>query len=169
VKDASGKSFCALRFEIAGEPAETIQTVHIELFNEDCPAISRNFLDLLENPKFNGHLLHRVKAGGWVQGGDLVDGSGFNSEAAQGGLLRHESLGIKHDRAGLVGMANHGKDTNGSQFYITLRELPFMDGKSVIFGRVISGMRTILMINKLPTKNERPLKDVKVFAQKLDS
>lgn len=61
-------------------------------------------------------------------------------------------------------MANQGKDTNGSQFYITLRELPFLDGKSVIIGRVVSGMRSLLKVNKMATRNERPVQDVRIFA-----
>jgi len=63
-------------------------------------------------------------------------------------------------------MANEGKDTNGSQFYITVKELPFLNGQSVIFGRVIGGMRTIMKLSKVATKNERPVQDVKLCAMK---
>jgi len=163
VKEGTGRTYCALGFSVGDDPQET---VHLELFDEECPELCRNFLDLLQKPEFQKHFLHRVKAGAWIQGGDIVDGSGRNSEAAagDGSLMRHESFNILHDRAGLLGMANHGKDTNGSQFYITLRELSFLDGKSVIFGRVISGMRTVLKISKAATKNERPIQDIKVEA-----
>ncbi|CAJ1367178.1 unnamed protein product [Effrenium voratum] len=92
-------------------------------------------------------------------------GSGKHSEAAAGGALRHESFTVPHDRPGLVGMCCHGKDTIGSQFYITLRELPFLDGKFCVIGRVISGMRTIIRVGKMATKNERPAEDVKIFAE----
>merc|ERR1711972_906497 len=98
--------------------------------------------------------------------GDLVDGSGLHSQsAATGCTLRQESFQIRHDRSGLIGMCSHGKDTIGSQFYITLRELPFLDGKSVIIGRVISGMRALNKMSKMPKKNERPVQDVKIYAQ----
>jgi len=162
VKEGTGRSYCALGFTTGTDPQET---VHFELFDEECPVLTRNFIQLLSSPKFDGHPVHRVKSSAWVQAGDLVDGSGLNSEAAEGGYLRHESFQIPHDRAGLLGMANHGKDTNGSQFYITVRELPFLDGRSVIFGRVISGMRTIHKISRVMTKNERPVEDVLVHAQ----
>mmetsp|Transcript_63594 Transcript_63594/g.143549 ORF Transcript_63594/g.143549 Transcript_63594/m.143549 type:complete len:342 (+) Transcript_63594:78-1103(+) len=162
VKAGTGRSYCCIGFAVNDEPQELL---HLELFDEECPTLARNFLDLLQHAKFNGHPVHRVKAGSWVQAGDLVDGSGLNSEAANGGFLRHESFQIKHDRPGLLGMANHGKDTNGSQFYVTLREMPFLDGRSVIFGRVISGMRTMLKISRMPTRNERPLNSVTVHAQ----
>merc|ERR1740121_1938842 len=161
MKADSGRSYCALSVGVG----DALEIVHLELFDEECPTLAKNFLDLLKSPKFNGHLVHRVKAGSWIQAGDLVDSSGLHSEAACGGFLRHESFRVPHDRAGLLGMSNHGKDTNGSQFYITLRELPFLDGKSVIFGRVISSMRTIHKISRVMTKNERPMEDVLVHAQ----
>uniref|UniRef100_A0A7S1WY57 PPIase cyclophilin-type domain-containing protein n=1 Tax=Alexandrium catenella TaxID=2925 RepID=A0A7S1WY57_ALECA len=160
VKDATARSYCSIGIAVGNDPQEILQ---LELFDEECPVLSRNFLDLLALPSFKGHPVHRVKAGSWVQAGDLVDGSGLHSEAAGGGYLRHESFSIKHDRPGLLGMANHGKDTNGSQFYITLREMPFLDGRSVVFGRVISGMRTILKVSRMKTRNERPLEDVRVY------
>eukprot|EP00933_Yihiella_yeosuensis_P054296 TRINITY_DN52695_c0_g1_i1.p1 TRINITY_DN52695_c0_g1~~TRINITY_DN52695_c0_g1_i1.p1 ORF type:complete len:317 (-),score=64.88 TRINITY_DN52695_c0_g1_i1:146-1096(-) len=163
VKDSSGRSYCDISVSINGGAKETVK---FELFNEESPTLAENFLKLLASPKFDGHCVHRVKPGCWVQAGDLVDGSGLNSEAAGGGLLRHESYKIKHDRPGLLGMASHGKDTIGSQFYITLRELPFLDGKFTVIGRVIGGMRTILLISKLSLKNERPLQDVKIYAAK---
>jgi len=163
VRDSTGRSYCAISLTVGSEQPETI---HLELFDEECPVLCKNFLDLLSDPRFDGHAVHRIKAGAWVQAGDLVDGSGKNSAAANGELLRHESFQIPHDRSGLLGMSNNGKDTNGSQFYITVRDLPFLDGRSVIFGRVIGGMRTIMKMSKMPTKNERPVQEVKVFAQK---
>lgn len=162
-RENSGRSYCAIGVTIGDEQPET---VHFELFDEECPVLAKNFLELLADPKFEGNPVHRIKAGAWVQAGDLVDGSGQNSAGAQGGFLRNESFQIPHDRGGLLGMANQGKDTNGSQFYITVKELPFLNGRSVIFGRVIGGMRTIMKLSKLDTKNERPVVDVKLFPQK---
>jgi len=162
-REATGRSYCAIGVTIGNEQPET---VHFELFDEECPVLAKNFVDLLQDPRFDGHALHRVKPGAWIQAGDLVDGSGQNSEAAQKGFLRDESFQIPHDRGGLLGMSSQGKDTNGSQFYVTTKELPFLNGRSVIFGRVIGGMRTIMKISKMQTKNERPVQDVKLYAQK---
>lgn len=159
----TGRTYCALAFAIGDAPPEV---VHLELFDEECPLLVANFLKHLQSDKFEGSLMHRVKAGAWVQGGDLVDGSGAHSEAADGGVLRDESFKFLHDRAGLLGMASCGKDTNGSQFYITVKELNFLDGQSVIFGRVISGMRVILRISKVATMNERPTVAVTVSSRK---
>jgi cyclophilin family peptidyl-prolyl cis-trans isomerase len=163
VRDSTGRSYCTIGISIGAAPPEM---VHFELFDEECPVLAKNFLDILQHQRFNGSAVHRVKAGAWIQAGDLVDGSGGNSDSAKGGLLSHESFQIPHDRAGLLGMCNHGKDTNGSQFYVTVRELPFLNGRSVIFGRVIAGMRTIMKLSKVQTKNERPVEEVTLFANK---
>lgn len=162
-RDSTGRSYCAISVTIGQDQPET---VHFELFDEECPVTAKNFLDLLEDQRFDGSAVHRIKPGAWVQAGDLVDGSGQNSVAAKGGFLRDESFNIPHDRSGLLGMSNQGKDTNGSQFYITVRDMPFLNGKSVIFGRVISGMRTIMRLSKMETKNERPVQEVKLRVQK---
>jgi len=162
VKASTGRSYFSLSFQAAGQEKEL---VHFELFDEECPILARNFLDLIAKESFSGHPVHRVKAGAWVQAGDLVDGSGQHSEAASGGLLRDESFQVRHDRSGLLGMSNHGKDTNGSQFYITLKELPFLDGRSVIIGRVIGGMRTLHKINKMAKRNERPVQEIQIFTE----
>jgi len=162
VKGGSGKSYCAVSVSINGGPKEKVE---LELFNEETPNLAANFIKLLADPKFNGHPVHRVKAGCWVQAGDLVDGSGMNSAAVGGTSLTSESFRFSHDRPGLLGMCSHGKDTIGSQFYVTLRELPFLDRKFCIIGRVISGMDTIVKISGVETKNERPVQDVKIFAE----
>mmetsp|Transcript_72467 Transcript_72467/g.172749 ORF Transcript_72467/g.172749 Transcript_72467/m.172749 type:complete len:342 (-) Transcript_72467:181-1206(-) len=159
MKASTGRSYCAIGITVGSEPQEVVQ---FELFDEECPELCRNFLNILRHEKFDGHPVHRVKAGAWLQAGDLVDGSGLNSEAAGGGLLRHESFKIPHDRSGLLGMSSHGQDTIGSQFYITLKDLPFLNGKSVIFGRVISGMQSCLKVGRVAARNERPVEAVTV-------
>lgn len=162
-KEQTGRSYCALTVAIGDEPKETVQ---LELFDEESPELAKNFMQLLSSPKFDGHPIHRVKPGCWVQAGDLVDGSGRHSEAAGGGQLKHESFHVPHDRPGLLGMCCHGKDTLGSQFYITLRELPFLDGKFCVIGRVIGGMRTMIRIGKMATMNDRPVQDIKIYVDK---
>mmetsp|Transcript_69733 Transcript_69733/g.130192 ORF Transcript_69733/g.130192 Transcript_69733/m.130192 type:complete len:329 (-) Transcript_69733:121-1107(-) len=159
VKASTGRSYCAIGITIGNEPQEVVQ---LELFDEECPELCRNFLNVLKDQRFDGHPVHRVKAGAWLQAGDLVDGSGLNSESAAGGMLRHESFKIPHDRAGLLGMSCHGRDCIGSQFYITLKDLNFLNGNSTIFGRVISGMRTCLKVGRVATRNERPVENIVV-------
>jgi len=139
------------------------QRVVLELFDEECPQTCRFLLDLVG--RLVRSVIHRVKAGAWIQGGDLVDGSGRHSVLED---FRDESFAFKHDKAGMLGLANGGfSDTNGSQFYITLAALPFLDGKHVIFGRVISGMLAIAEIGKVATKNERPKVPVQFSSTKI--
>lgn len=160
-KESSGRSYCTLTFATGAEEPQTGE-VQIELFDEECPVLVQNFLGLLAKQEFQGHKVHRVKPRAWVQAGDLQGSSGLHSQAAEGGLLRHESFRFAHDSPGVLGMANHGKDTNGSQFYVTARPLPFLDGKFVVFGRVIGGMRHVYRLAKVPTRSERPVEDILV-------
>mmetsp|Transcript_11071 Transcript_11071/g.29300 ORF Transcript_11071/g.29300 Transcript_11071/m.29300 type:complete len:696 (+) Transcript_11071:92-2179(+) len=162
MRESNGRSYATIGFQTGEDPKELL---HFELFDEECPMLTRNFLELLQDPRFNGHLVHRVKRGGWIQAGDLVDSSGLHSEASASFGVKHlkdESVSRKHDTAGLLGMCTKGKDTSGSQFYITLRDLHFLDDRSVIIGRVVGGMRTAIKLGKIETRNERPTTDVKI-------
>lgn len=94
-----------------------------------------------------------------TQGGDITKGDGTGGESIYGQNFKDESFTIKHDRAGLLSMANSGPDTNGSQFFVTLDECRHLDGKHVCFGRVTSGFHIFQNIAKVPTGlNDRPKK-----------
>lgn len=78
-----------------------------------------------------------------VQGGDFVFGNGSGGESIYNGKKfkdERAGLGMKHDKAGVLSMGNSGKNSNTSQFFITLDKAPQCDGKHVVFGEVISGM-----------------------------
>ncbi|CEM08015.1 unnamed protein product [Vitrella brassicaformis CCMP3155] len=151
--------FCSFTFQIGDEPGENVV---FELFTDVLPRMCDNFLKLVEGQGvkggYKGCLVHRVLPDGWIQSGDIVDGSGANSVSASGDNLPEESYAIDHSQPGILGMCNRGPHSNtiGSQFYITLRDLSFLDGKTVAIGRVVSGMRTVRRIAKLPCANERP-------------
>lgn len=175
----SGRSYCFLEFEMEGaESAEksdissTSSRIVIELYNDLCPKTCQNFATLCSgvNGKseatgsslhYKGTKIHRVVKDGWIQGGDLAkDGSA--SECIWGGFFPDESFTTTHDEVGMVGMSSNGAHSNGSQFYITLKPLPSLDGKRVVFGKVRSGRAVLDWINNAAVSVQRPTKKISV-------
>lgn len=109
----------------------------IELFPETTPMAVNSFVFLARNGWFDGITFHRVIPGFVAQSGD-PSGTSFGGPGYAFENEIHPEL--KFDRAGLVGMANAGPDSNGSQFFITLGPAPRLDGKYTIFGQVIAGL-----------------------------
>ena len=99
-----------------------------------------------------------------VQGGDFSTGNGRGGESIYGGTFEDENFVKRHDQPFLLSMANRGKNTNGSQFFILTKASPHLDGSHVVFGHVISGQEIVKEIEKLPvdSHNSRPLKDVTI-------
>eukprot|EP01138_Halocafeteria_seosinensis_P006546 gb/GECG01006692.1/.p1 GENE.gb/GECG01006692.1/~~gb/GECG01006692.1/.p1 ORF type:complete len:446 (+),score=68.66 gb/GECG01006692.1/:1-1338(+) len=98
-----------------------------------------------------GLFFHRIIPQFMVQGGDIEHKRGRGGESIYGGKFEDESFALKHDKPGLLSMANAGPGTNGSQFFITLVPCPWLDGKHVVFGQVISGMEFIKELENLET------------------
>ncbi|RNA17451.1 peptidyl-prolyl cis-trans isomerase-like 6 [Brachionus plicatilis] len=145
----------------------------IELFSNQLPKTSENFRLLCTGEKgrsedgskklhYKNTLIHRIVPNGWIQGGDIGKGSGNESESTYGGLFEDESFQISNTKRGILGMANNGRHTNGSQFYITLQSTPWMDNKYVAFGQVVEGSETLTKLENLTTINERPQKECKI-------
>ena len=122
----------------------------IQLYPDKAPITVNSFVFLAKEKFFDGVTFHRVLEGFMAQGGDPT-GTGMGGPGYQ---FVNEDSDLKFDKAGVVAMANAGRDTNGSQFFITFGPTPNLDGGYTIFGQVISGMD---VVNKLtrrdPTKN----------------
>ena len=144
-------------FDVAldgGDP----QRVEIGLFGDDAPKTAANFKGLCEGfddedgefRSYAGSPFHRVIPGFMCQGGDVTNGDGTGGASIYGGTFDDEAFPFAHAYSGLVAMANSGPNTNKSQFYITLADCTWLDGKHVVFGRVTKGMtETVRSIEKL--------------------
>jgi len=162
-KKETGRTYVFLDFK---DEFSVYDRVVIELFNDIAPLTAENFRCLCTGERgdklhYKGHSVHRVVKGGWLQAGDIEPPhSGAGGFSIYGGTFADESFAYPHDMAGVVGMANQGPHTNASQFYITLKALPTWNHKYVAFGRVVEGMRTLKMLEKVATFNDRPTSDV---------
>ncbi|KAK9349450.1 cyclophilin-like domain-containing protein [Lipomyces starkeyi] len=143
----------------------------IELFAKDAPKTCENFRCLCtgeHGPElcYKGSIFHRVIADPdfMVQGGDITNGDGTGGVSIYGETFADENLDWRHiDERGLVCMANRGPDTNSSQFFITLIPCPELDGKHIVFGRVIpESMHVLDMFANVvtdPENDDRPIPD----------
>ncbi|MFN3693809.1 MAG: peptidylprolyl isomerase [Ignavibacterium sp.] len=136
-------------------------TIELELFADKTPKTVENFVGLANKGYYNGVIFHRVIDNFMIQGGDPT-GTGRGGQSLWGGKFEDEFVPeLKHNGAGILSMANAGPNTNGSQFFITLKETPWLDGRHTVFGKVIKGMDVVQAIGKVPTnQQDRPLKDV---------
>jgi cyclophilin family peptidyl-prolyl cis-trans isomerase len=114
--------------------------VRIKLFATEAPETVNNFVFLAREGYFNGTTFHRVIEGFMAQGGDPT-GSGTGGP---GYRIRDEfHLDLRHDRPGILSMANRGPDTGGSQFFITHVATPWLDDRHAVFGEVVEGMEAV--------------------------
>ncbi len=129
--------------------------MQIELFARQAPTTVNNFVFLAREGFYNGTTFHRVIKGFMVQGGD-PNGTGTGGP---GYKFRDEAgaLDLKHDKIGILSMANSGRDTNGSQFFITYGPTPHLNGVHAVFGQVTQGLETLNSISERdPGRDHQP-------------
>jgi peptidyl-prolyl cis-trans isomerase A (cyclophilin A) len=145
----------------------------IRLFDQEAPRTVENFVGLAEGtkewsdprtnqkvqqPYYNGTIFHRVIDGFMIQGGDPL-GQGIGGPGYNFADEFHPKL--RHNKAGILSMANRGPNTNGGQFFITLAPTPHLDDRHAVFGEVVDGMDVISKIGKTKIGDrDRPVKDV---------
>ncbi|KLT40675.1 hypothetical protein CC85DRAFT_308867 [Cutaneotrichosporon oleaginosum] len=135
--------------------------IEMELFDEVVPRTAANFRALCDGRGqhgYKGSTFHRIVPGFMVQGGDIVHGDGTGVYSIYGGAFPDENFKMRHAIPGVLSMANSGPGTNGCQFFITVAPTEFLDGKHVVFGRVVSGMDVVKVVEHTPTgASDRPV------------
>ena len=130
--------------------------IYVKLYDDIVPRTCENFKSL-SKIEFKNCKIHRLIPGFMVQTGDYENGDGTGGTSIYGKKFPDENLRGKHDRRGLLSMANAGPDTNGSQFFITFGPASHLDGKHVVFGEVVKGMEVLDQIEQIPTdQNDEP-------------
>ncbi|CAH1252767.1 PPIB [Branchiostoma lanceolatum] len=156
-----------MEVEIDDEP---IGRIVIGLFGDIVPATVMNFAALMKGKwkgdssfSYKGSIFHRVVKDHVIQGGDITNWDGTGGTSIYGDVFPDENFLLSHKGPGWVSMANHGPDTNQSQFFITLQTARFLDKRYVVFGKVLQGLSVVKKIGEVEVDAwDRPEKLVRV-------
>ena len=142
------------------------------MFGDTVPKTVKNFSTLCDGSAgtgnsgkplhFKGSSFHRIIPGFMAQGGDFTNGNGTGGESIYGNKFADENFTLQHTKPYLLSMANAGPNTNGSQFFITFKETPWLNGRHTVFGEVIEGQEIVEAMEKIGSGSGKTSKTVTI-------
>ncbi|GAA5796887.1 peptidyl-prolyl cis-trans isomerase cyp5 [Helicostylum pulchrum] len=168
----AAKNLPKVFFDVAvnGQPSGRMT---FKLFSDVVPKTAENFRALCTGEKgigksgkaltFKNSAFHRIIPGFMAQGGDFTSGDGRGGESIYGHKFNDENFTLKHQGKGTLSMANAGPNTNGSQFFITFDETPWLDGAHTVFGKISEGTEVLDLLEQYGTQSGRPTAKVEII------